>query len=208
MALAAVGAELAVVNIIRGVAAAAGRWHVVCVRGRAAMTVATGEPGVLPFEGEVRTDIVVEHGGGPAVARVTAFARAAEGAFMNVVFRVAARAFSAGIEKAVALVATAAGNRCVQASQREARQVVIEADGGEPGGLRMAVRALDLHLAAMAIVHGMTARACLGNIFCVLRFVTCGAVERLVGFDQAEARFGMIEQAVRPDRRLVTGPAV
>ena len=71
-------AELAVVNVITGMTASAGRRDVVSAGRFAAMAVIARKTCVFAFEREVGVNVVVEHNCGPAIARVAAGAVVAE----------------------------------------------------------------------------------------------------------------------------------
>ena len=172
------------------------------------MAVAAGESCMPALEREVRADVVVEHRGGPAVAGMTACAVVAECPLMDVVFRMAARALTVSIEEAVALVTAATRYGGMQAGQRENRQVMIEADGREPGRLGMAARALGLHLSAVRVIHCVTARTGFLDVPGLAGLVAGRAGEEFVRFFEPESRLGVVELALVPQCRHVTGTTV
>lgn len=155
MALLALRPELALMNIIRNVTAAAARRHVGRTRGRIAVAVDTGKALMAAIECETRVTVVIECRRPPIVAVVAGSAFVAERSFVHVAIPMALRTGVFRIVESIARVAGATSNRRVQARQREGRQIMVEPDGLPPGLLRMALQTIFAELACVRIVHGM-----------------------------------------------------
>src|SRR5258705_8370474 len=149
---------LAEMNVVLQVAGNTGLRELHLVR-RLAMAALADKLRVRAVELEARFLAVVEVPDAPAVRRMAARAVRAEAALVDVVALVAVDALRADVAIRARDMALLAGNGDVQADEREARQVVIEAHVLVPACGRVARGAVLAELAGVHVARAMAADA-------------------------------------------------
>ena len=197
----AVAAEAAAMRVVAGVAglAVAGQCDVGSARDRVAVTGAACGLAVRAFERIVGLALVIEAPARPARRRVAALASSAERALVGVVAGVASLAGLRGGAIRIVEMAFGAGHSRVQAGEREARQVMIEAQAFAPALVLVTVVAAVALLAAMRIVGAVAVEGPSGDTFTAGASFTARTAQGTTG---GSAKSNM---TVRPQTRITTG---
>src|SRR5579883_2184529 len=123
------------------------------------MAGGAGERGVGAGQREVCFLRMIELPDRPGRRRMAARAVTPEVALVNVIRRMTAAAVAGRIAKVAGEVALSAGHGHVQSRQRKAGAVVIEAQIGAPAGRAVTGGAIGAELAAVHVIHAVTAHA-------------------------------------------------
>lgn len=193
MAAAAVGAELAIVDIISPVTVATAAAELLHVPQRLAVAGVAGNGVVRAVKREICQRVMVELPGLPVDGIVAVGTVAGIASVVWIFLGVTIDACTRGVTKAVRFVAGLAFRLSVSAKQREAGQVVVEEYVLFPGGLVVTVQALDALFPVMRIVFSMTVVTAGSDRYVEDRLhMAAFTVERLVGAEERVIRVPLV----------------
>lgn len=180
MALLALSAVAAFMNVVLDVAAEALRWRADAPFHRTRVASAAGQPLVLAVEHELRPLVVIEIPGLPTARVVALLAGRTERLLVRVVFGVTGHTLNLRALEQRARVAHLAVDLHVFAQKREAPQAMVELWRGLPRLLVVALGACLAFLTLVLVVLPVAREAVLRRFLVIGRLVAGGALGLLV----------------------------